>query len=67
MDISLICASCGKIHTQDTDGSNLVVDFKRKEMSFICQNKQCKFDNVFDFGNWTEQSKKSPLPRIRIT
>jgi len=62
----MICEKCGKVHTEDTDGANLVVDFKMKHMSFICQNKKCKYDNIFDFGDWAEQSKRSPLPRTRI-
>lgn len=67
MQIALICGKCGKIHTEETDGANLVVDFKQKQITFICQNKQCKHDNIFSFNNWAEQSKSSPLPRIRIT
>ena len=64
MEIALICGKCGKVHTQDTDGANLVVDFKNQYMSFICQNKGCKHDNIFNFEDWKENSKKSPLPRI---
>ena len=67
MQVALICEKCGKIHTEDTDGANLVVDFKQKQMSFICQNKQCKYDNIFNFNNWVEESKKSPLPKIRVS
>jgi hypothetical protein len=66
MQIVTICAKCGKVHSENDD-TTLVVDFKQKQFSFICQNKQCKFDNIFDFGDFSEQSKKSPLPRIRIT
>ena len=66
MDIGLICAKCGKVHTEDTDGANLIVDFREKYLSFICQNKKCKFDNILSFENWEDKSKKSPLPSIRI-
>jgi len=66
MEIALICAKCGKINTQDTDGAVLVIDFKQKKLSFICQNKKCKHDNIFDFNDWKEISKASPLPRIGI-
>ncbi len=66
MQIVTICGKCGKVHS-DNDDTTLVYDYKQKQISFICQNKQCKFDNIFDFGDFTEQSKKSPLPRIRIT
>jgi len=64
--VTLICAKCGEVHTQDTDGANFVVDFRRKEFSFICQNKSCKHDNIFSFENWTEKSKSSPLPKMRL-
>ena len=66
MKIALICERCGNIHTDETDGANWVVDMKRKQMSFICQNKQCKHDNIFSFDNWVDNSKKSPLPLMRI-
>ncbi len=66
MKIALICGKCNKVHTEDTDGANLVVDFKNKQFSFICQNKQCKHDNIFDFDDWEGKSKRSPLPPTRI-
>lgn len=65
MQLALICSKCGKVHAE-VDDITLVVDFRQKQMSFICQNKQCKHDNIFDFGGWSEQSKKSPLPRPRM-
>ena len=66
MQIALICEKCGKVHTEDTDGANLIVDFRQKHLSFICQNKKCKHDNIFDFNDWQEKSKASPLPPIGI-
>ena len=66
MEISMICEKCGKVHTDTTDGCHLVVDFKMKHMTFICQNKKCKHDNIFDFGDWGEKSKRSPLPQTRV-
>ena len=66
MEIALICEKCGKVHTEDSDGAYLVVDFRQKHMSFICLGKNCKHDNIFDFGDWDEKSKRSPLPPIRI-
>jgi hypothetical protein len=67
MQIALICEKCGNVQTSDTkDEATLVMDFRQKQMSFICQNKNCKHDNIFEFGNFEEQSKKSPLPRMRI-
>jgi len=62
MDIALICGRCGKVQTQESEGANLVVDFKQKIMFFICMNKQCKYENQFNFGDWDEKSKTSPLP-----
>lgn len=66
MQLALICGKCGKIHTEETEGANLVVDFRQKQISFICQNKGCRFDNVFSFDNWKDKAKSSPLPRIGI-
>lgn len=66
MQIALICEKCGKVFTSDTkDEGTLVVDFRQKHLTFICQNKECRHDNIFDFGAWAEQSKRSPLPRMR--
>ena len=67
MKLALICEKCGAVVSSTSlDESTLIIDFRQKNMSFICQNKQCKHDNIFDFGNWSEQSKKSPLPRMRM-
>jgi len=67
MKLALICGQCGEIHTEDSvDGATLVMDFKQKQLSFICQNKTCKKDNIFDFGDWQQKSKASPLPSIQI-
>ena len=66
MEVALICEKCGKVHTQESDGANLVIDFRQKQMFFLCMNKKCKHENRFDFGDWSEKSKASPLPRIGI-
>jgi len=66
MQVAMICAKCGKVHTEETDGANLVIDFRLKQISFICQNKKCKHDNIFNFAIWREESNKSPLPQIKI-
>jgi len=66
MQIALICAKCGKVHTEDTDGANLIVDFRQKHLSFICQNKQCKHDNILSFEDWKDTAAKSPLPQIKV-
>ena len=64
MQVALICAKCGKVHAEG-DEATLIVDFRQKHLSFICMNKGCKHDNLFDFNVWKENSQKSPLPRIR--
>jgi len=64
MQVAMICGKCGKIHTEDTDGANLVIDFKQRYFSFICQNKQCKYDNIMHFDTWKKQQEHSPLPKI---
>ena len=66
MKIALICEKCGYISSEG-DESTAVIDFKQKQISYMCQNPKCRHDNIFDIGGWGEQSKKSPLPRIRIT
>ena len=65
MKVQLICEKCGTIQTEETDGANLVVDFLQKHMFFMCMNKHCKHENRFDFGDWSQKSKASPLPRTR--
>ena len=64
MQIGLICAKCGKVHTEDTDGANLIVDFRQKYLSFICQG--CKHDNILSFEDWKDKSDQSPLPPTRM-
>jgi len=66
MQIAMICSECGRVHTEDTDGANLVIDFRQKQISFICQNKQCKHDNIFSFDNWKDKVTTSPLPKMRL-
>ena len=66
MQVALICEKCGKVHTEDTDGAHLVIDFREKYMSFICQNKSCNADNKFSFDTWIDNNKKSPLPQTKI-
>jgi hypothetical protein len=65
MQLALICSKCGKIHNEG-DEATLVIDFHKKQMSFICQNKSCKYDNMFTFDTWQDKIKTSPLPRTRI-
>ena len=66
MKIALICGKCGDVHTEDTGDCTVVIDFRQNHLSFICQNKSCRHDNIFDFGDWEEKSKSSPLPSTII-
>ena len=66
MQIALICGYCGKVHTEDTESASVVFDFKQKQISFMCMNKGCRKDNVFEFSTWKENSKHSPLPSIKL-
>jgi hypothetical protein len=66
MKIALICGKCGKIHTDDDEGYSLIIDFRQKQISFICQNKNCKYDNIFCFEDWQKKSNSSPLPKMRM-
>jgi len=66
MQIALICEKCGKVHNSETnDEATLIVDVRRKYISFICQNKQCKHDNIINLETWQDKAVHSPLPRIR--
>jgi hypothetical protein len=68
MKLAAICEKCGNVTSSETDDDTTIVfDFRKKELSFICQNKTCKHDNVFSMTNWKDRVTTSPLPRIRIT
>ena len=66
MQVAMICEKCAKVHTEGTDGANLIIDFRQKQLAFICQSKDCKHDNIFDFSDWKKRSGESPLPPTRI-
>jgi len=66
MKVAMICEKCGKVHTEDTDGAYLLIDFKKKQFSFICQDKGCKHDNMFDFVTWKKHQETSPLPKMKL-
>jgi len=66
MKIACRCEMCGTFFMQDEDDLCLSIDFKEKTISFICRNKQCKYDNIFDFGGWKKKAEQSPLPRIGV-
>ena len=65
MQIALICEKCGKIYTEESEGAVLVVDFRLKQMSFICLNKGCKHESILDMRAWKDKSKEQ-LPPTRI-
>lgn len=65
MKIGLRCEKCGNIHMQTEDECTVLIDFKDKSLSFVCPT--CKHDNMFDFGGWESNSKKSSLPKIGIS
>ena len=62
MQVALTCAKCGKIHTENEDGATLVVNFRLKQMTFICMNKSCRHENILDMREWRDRSKDNPLP-----
>lgn len=66
MQIALTCAKCGKIHTEETEGGFLAINFRLKQLSFICMNKGCRYENIIDLREYKEKSKDNPLPPTRI-
>jgi len=66
MKIACRCAECGNLFMQDEDDVCLEFDFKDQEVRFICRNKQCNYENIFDFGGWNKKQKHSPLPLPRM-
>lgn len=66
MRIACTCEKCGTIFMQEEDDLCLEINFKIKRISFICRNKQCKHDNIFDISGWQERQKASALPTIKI-
>ena len=66
MQIACTCEKCGQIFMNSEDDLCIELNFKRKIISFMCRNKKCNHDNVFDFGGWMKKQEQSPLPSIRI-
>lgn len=66
MQIALTCGKCGKIHTEENEGAVLQVNFRLKQMSFICMNKGCKHENILDLREWKEKTLDNALPPTRI-
>ncbi len=67
MKIACTCEKCGNIFIQEEDDVCLNIDFKQKQISFICRNKLCKHDNILDLTQWQDKVKKNPLPRIGLS
>lgn len=68
MRIAIKCEKCGAIFLQDSeDDLTLELDFKEKQLRFLCRNKKCGHDNVLDFSTWQKKQQQSPLPRIGVS
>lgn len=66
MQIACRCGKCNQLFLNKEDDLSIELDFKKQTLSFMCRNKKCNHDNVFDFGGWNKQQKHSPLPQTRI-
>jgi len=64
MQIALKCEKCGNIFKETEEDLCLEIDFKERTISYICRNKNCKYENIIDFKPWQKQQKYSPLPKI---
>jgi hypothetical protein len=67
MQIACKCGNCGQMFMNSEDDLSIQLDFKDKTLSFMCRNKKCNHDNVFDFGGWNKKQAQSPLPQIRVS
>ena len=56
------CEQCGHLFVPEEKEICAEIDFKDKQIRYVCRNKDCGFENVFDFGGWKRQQKHSPLP-----
>lgn len=65
MQIALTCEKCGNIYVSDSEGAVLAINFRLKQLSFICMNKGCKHENIIDLREWKEKSKER-LPPTRF-
>jgi len=66
MQIACKCEKCGQLFMNTDDDLCIELDFMLKTLSFLCRNKKCNHNNIFDFGGWNKQQKQSPLPPIRV-
>lgn len=66
MRIGCRCGKCNTTFTATDEDLFLEFDFVEKQIRFYCPVKKCKHVNIFDFSDWQEKQKKSPLPPIGI-
>ena len=62
MKFACKCEKCGSIFMQEEEDIFLMFDFYESSISFICRNKNCKYENRLDFRNWKKRQSSSPLP-----
>jgi len=66
MQIACKCGKCGQMFMNQEDDLSIQLDFASQTLSFMCRNKKCNHDNIFDFGGWKKQQKHSPLPQTKF-
>lgn len=66
MKISCTCEKCNTIFIGTEEDLFMEFDFSEKKIRFYCKSQSCKHVNVFDFDNWAQKQKTSPLPKTRI-
>lgn len=67
MIIGARCEKCGQIVLNDNkDDTTVFFDYKEQKIIYVCRNKSCEHENVFDFATWKKQQKHSPLPKIGL-
>ncbi|MFW5887718.1 MAG: hypothetical protein ACOCUH_02865 [Bacteriovoracia bacterium] len=66
MRIACTCEKCHTTFTATDEDLFIEFDFIEKKIRFYCTVKKCKHVNVFDFSDWQQKQKQSPLPSIGI-
>lgn len=66
MRIALKCAKCGYIFMDNADDLCLEIDFKEQQITYICHNKDCHYENIIDLKSWQKKQMHSPLPMTQI-
>ena len=65
MRMALRCEKCRQIFMDNEDNLQIQIDFYERTISYICNNKDCKYENILDFKSWQKQQKHSALPPMR--